>query len=67
VRSATPTGREREVLRLVALGYRNREIAERLGISIRTVEAHRGRAMGTIDAASRADVVHWAIENELMR
>ena len=63
MRSAAPTSRERDVLRLVALGYRNWEIAERLGISIRTVEAHRERGMKTIDASSRVDVVHWAMHN----
>jgi RNA polymerase sigma factor (sigma-70 family) len=60
------TSREREVLLLVAQGFTNREIAERLHISAKTVESHRGNLMSKLDAHSRADLVKFAVDNGLM-
>jgi RNA polymerase sigma factor (sigma-70 family) len=57
VRLRTLTEREREVLDLVVVGKKNKQIAEGLGISVKTVEAHRARAMEKMGAASIAEVV----------
>ena len=61
------TSRERQVATLLAYGFTNAEIAERLIISIRTAEMHRANAMRKLGAASRADIVRWALDNELLR
>lgn len=55
------TPREREVLRLVALGLSNRAIANALGISIKTVEAHRANLMSKLDMHDRTELVRYAI------
>ena len=60
------TVREREVLRLVALGHTSREIAGRLVLSVRTVEAHRARIQGRLGVSSRAELVRWALDNGLL-
>jgi RNA polymerase sigma factor (sigma-70 family) len=57
VRLRTLTDREREVLDLVVVGKKNKQIAEGLGISVKTVEAHRARAMEKMGATSIAEVV----------
>lgn len=53
--------RESEVLRLVALGYSNKEIAEQLEISIKTVESLRANAMRKLDISGRNEIVDYAI------
>jgi two-component system response regulator NreC len=53
--------REREVLALVALGHTNREIAQQLSLSVKTVEGYRSRAMQKLGLSSRADVTRVAI------
>ncbi|HZO97977.1 MAG TPA: response regulator transcription factor [Gaiellaceae bacterium] len=53
--------REREVLRLLALGYTNQEIAKQLFISVRTAETHRAHVMQKLRLASRAELVRYAI------
>lgn len=65
--STTLTPRERQVATLLAYGHTNSEIADRLGISIRTAEMHRANAMRKLQADSRADVVRWALDHELLR
>jgi two-component system response regulator NreC len=60
------TRKEIEVLRLVALGYTNPEIAERVGSSLRTVEAQRASIRQKLGANSRADLVRYALDNGLM-
>jgi two-component system response regulator NreC len=60
------TPREVEVLRLVAAGYTNPEIAENLVISIRTVETHRSAIHRKLDTSSRADVVAFARKHGLL-
>ncbi|TCS39338.1 LuxR family two component transcriptional regulator [Paucimonas lemoignei] len=62
---ATLTPREREVLELVVAGRHNREIAELLGISVRTAEVHKARIMEKMDAANSADLVRKHLQNEL--
>jgi len=59
------TPREREVCGLLAYGYSNREIGEKLSISHRTVENHRASIMSKLDLDSRADLVRFAIDNGL--
>lgn len=55
------TERESETLRYIALGYSNKEIAERLDISVKTVEAHKANALKKLDMCSRMDIVRYAI------
>ena len=58
--------REREVLRLLALGHTNQEIAEQLYISVRTAETHRAHIMQKLRLSSRAELVRYALEQGLM-
>jgi len=58
--------REREVLRLIAEGYSNREIAQKLVISVNTVEAHRSRLMQKLNMHNRAQLVKYAIRSGLI-
>jgi two-component system, NarL family, response regulator NreC len=60
------TLREREVVTLVALGHTNREIAERLVLSERTVETHRARIQHRHGFGSRAQLVRWALDQGLV-
>ena len=60
-RLATLTLREREVMDLVVLGRKNRQIAETLGISVKTVEAHRAKAMEKMDCSSVAELVQTTL------
>ena len=60
------TPRERQVATLLALGQTNQQVASSLGISVRTVEVHRARAMEKLQARTRADVVTWALDNDLL-
>ena len=60
------TERELEVLRLVALGHTNPEIAGKLYVSVRTVEAHRSHIHQKLRLATRADLVAFALEHRLI-
>jgi DNA-binding NarL/FixJ family response regulator len=62
----TLTSRETEVLQLIAGGYTNRQIAEKLTISVRTVEGHRANIMGKLDLRSRVELVRYARETGLI-
>ncbi len=55
------TEREREVLTLVAQGYTNQEIAERLLVSVKTVETHRAHIMSKLGLQTRAELVRYAL------
>lgn len=57
------TPREEQVLRQVAWGYSNKEIAGRLELSVKTVETHKANAMQKLGARSRIDVVRFAVLN----
>jgi DNA-binding NarL/FixJ family response regulator len=61
VREVNLSDRETEVLRLIALGYSNKEIAARLTLSVKTVEAHKANAMRKLDITSRIDIVRYAM------
>ena len=58
--------REREVLRLLALGHTNQEIAGMLYISVRTAETHRAHIMQKLRLASRAELVRYALDSGLI-
>jgi two-component system response regulator NreC len=58
--------REREVLRLLALGFTNQEIAKQLYISVRTAETHRAHIMQKLRLSSRAELVSYAIGEGLL-
>jgi len=57
----TLTTREREVLKLVAEGYTNKEIAALLGISVKTVENHRSNMMRKLDLHDRTELARYAV------
>ena len=58
--------REREVLRLLALGHTNQEIAQRLYISVRTAESHRAHIMQKLRLTTRAELVRYALSQGLL-
>ena len=58
--------REREVLRLLALGHTNQEIAKTLFISVRTAETHRAHIMQKLRLSSRAELVRYALDEGLL-
>jgi two-component system response regulator NreC len=58
--------REREVLRLLALGHTNQEIAAQLFISVRTAETHRSHIMQKLQFSTRAELVRYAIEHGML-
>ena len=60
------TGRELEVIRLIALGHTNAEIASQLYLSVRTVESHRANIQQKLDLSSRAELVRYALEHKLI-
>jgi DNA-binding NarL/FixJ family response regulator len=62
----TLTPRESEVLLLIAEGNTNRQIAELLTISVRTVESHRANLMGKLGLNSRVDLVRFARKHGLL-
>lgn len=61
------TPRQQEVLTLIAEGLSNQEIADRLGISVRTVERHRENIMGRLNLHSRTELVKYAIRKGLIQ
>jgi len=58
--------RETEVLRLIALGHTNNEIAEALYLSVRTVESHRAHIQQKLGMTSRSDLVRYALDRGLV-
>ena len=58
--------REREVLRLLALGHTNQEIAKMLYISVRTAETHRAHIMQKLGLSTRAELVRYALSQGLL-
>jgi DNA-binding NarL/FixJ family response regulator len=55
------TDRETEVLRLIAWGYSNKEIASRLDLSVKTVEVHKANAMKKLGMQGRIDIVRYSV------
>jgi two-component system, NarL family, response regulator NreC len=55
------SAREREVVRLIALGYANKEIAARLRLSVKTVETYKTRSLEKLGMRSRVDIVRYVV------
>jgi two-component system response regulator NreC len=68
-RESTPlvTQRETEILRLIAVGNSNKDIANALRISVKTVEAHKASVMRKLGLRGRTDVVRYAVLNDWLR
>ena len=60
------TFREREVVQLIAESHSNKEIAAKLGMSVRTSEVHRANVMKKLDLHDVAAITRWAIANQLV-
>lgn len=60
------TPREREVLQLIARGYRYKEIAARLHLSVKTVESHVSNVLRKLQLSSRHELTRWAAERRLI-
>jgi DNA-binding NarL/FixJ family response regulator len=61
------TPREREVVQLLAEGRSNKEVATMLGISVKTVEAHRANIMRKLQLHSSVDLARYAIRNKMVQ
>jgi DNA-binding NarL/FixJ family response regulator len=66
-RAANPTRREREVLKLIGEGATTKEVAKRLGISVKTAQAHRDNLKQKLELRSTAAMVRYAIKHKLIR
>lgn len=55
------TSREEEVIRLIARGFSNKEIASKLSVSVKTVETHKARSLDKLGLKSRAEIVRYAM------
>ncbi|MEE1106801.1 nitrate respiration regulation response regulator NreC [Macrococcoides canis] len=60
------TKRELEILPLIAKGYGNKEIAEMLFVSVKTVEAHKARIMDKLELKSKPELVEYALKKKLL-
>ncbi len=60
------TDREREVLRLIALGHTNAEVGEQLFLSVRTVESHRANILRKLNLSARSELVRYALDQGLI-
>ncbi len=67
VHSVKLTARESETLRLIALGYSNKEIAEQFDLSVKTVESHKANAQQKLNISSRREIISYAILQGWMR
>lgn len=61
------TGREQEILELIWSGFKNKEIGQRLRISVKTVEAHRANMMKKIRVSNTAQLLKAAIQGRMLR
>jgi DNA-binding NarL/FixJ family response regulator len=64
--SSNLTPREREVLQLIAEGYTNKQIAEILNLSIKTIQAHRANLMNKLDLHDRGELIKYAIQKKII-
>jgi len=60
------SGRELDILRLIALGHTNTEIGEQLHLSVRTVETHRAHILRKLNLTARSELVRYALDNDLV-
>lgn len=58
--------REAEVLKMIALGHTNAEIADKLYLSVRTIETHRAHIQSKLSLSTRAELVRFALDNDLI-
>ena len=65
--TAELSDREAEVLKLIAIGYANKEVAARLGLSVKTVETYKARSMEKLGLRSRVDIVRVAVDRGWLR
>jgi DNA-binding NarL/FixJ family response regulator len=61
------TSREREIIQLIAEGQSNKEAASTLGVSVKTIEAHRGNIMRKLRLRTASDLVRYAIRNHIVQ
>jgi len=61
------TAREIEIVKMVTVGVKNREVAEHLGISVKTVETHRANIMNKLGLRGTVDLVHYALREKLIK
>jgi DNA-binding NarL/FixJ family response regulator len=64
--SSNLTPREREVLQLIAEGYTNKQIAEILNLSIKTIQSHRANLMNKLDLHDRGELIKYAIQKKII-
>ncbi|MEJ2265061.1 MAG: response regulator transcription factor [Anaerolineales bacterium] len=64
--SSNLTPREREVLQLIAEGYTNKQIAEILNLSIKTIQTHRANLMNKLDLHDRGELIKYAIQKKII-
>jgi DNA-binding NarL/FixJ family response regulator len=64
--STSLTARELEIVRLLTLGNANRQVATKLGITVRTVESHRANAMRKLNLHTLAQLIHFAVQNGII-
>lgn len=60
------TVREKEIVRLIVLGYANKEIADKLSISVKTVENHKTNIMQKLELQSKHELIQYAIKNKYL-
>lgn len=60
------TPREREILQLIAEGYTNKEIAEILSLSVKTIQSHRSNLMSKLDLHDRGELIKYAIQKKII-
>ena len=60
------TERERQVLRMIAMGYTNAQISEQLFLSVRTIESHRARIQQKLGVSGRAELIRYALDHGLI-
>jgi len=63
----TISEREKEIIKYIALGDLNKEIADKLSISIRTVEAHKSNILKKLNLSSKSDLIIYAIKNKIIK
>jgi DNA-binding NarL/FixJ family response regulator len=61
------TPREREIVQLIAEGRTTKEIAAKLGVSAKTVEAHRSNLMNKLNLHSASELVRYAVRNNIIQ
>ncbi len=66
-RTPTVTHRERESIQLLAEGKSNKESASALGVSVKTIEAHRANIMRKLHLRSTSDLVRYAVRNNIVQ